>query len=261
MDSTLENIMRLYCDNFHQALGDKDLEKYIVKNSIPIIWFGNLEKYQASPVKIVTVGLNPSWHEFLEKDGTPLKNLRFKHVYLSSSDENKLNKLYSTLNEYFQTNPYRQYFDGYEFALHYLGASYGGNMSTVKTDIVAVHIDVYSALATEILYSSCPKELFHTQLFSQFFDYLSPDIVLASIGKDHRDAWRAIGEKSFFLDKKSDLFEGQYENELEVYRSENRLIVYGRNRQRPFNIKNKEAVFEQVADALLDEMINTVKAK
>ena len=191
----------------------------------------------------------------------PLNNPRFKHVDLSSPDENNLNELFSTLNEYFRINPYHQYFDGYEFALSYFGASYGGNMSTVKTDFTAVHIDVYSALATKILYSSCPKELFHTQLFSQFFDYLSPDVVLASIGKDHRDALRAIGEKSLFFDKKSDLFEGKYENELEAYRSENRLIVYGRNRQRPFNIKNKEAVFEQVADALLDEMINTVNTK
>ncbi len=261
MDSTLENIMRQYCDDFNQALGDKDLETYIVKNSIPVIWFGDLERYQASPVKIVTVGLNPSWHEFLEKDQTPLKNPRFKHVDLLSSDENKLNKLYSTLNEYFRTNPYRQYFDGYEFALRYLGASYGVKAFDIKTDITAVHIDVYSAFATSSLYSSCPKELFHTKLFSQLFDYLSPDVVLASIGKDHWDAWLAIGKNSFFLDKKSDLFGGKYRNELEAYRSKNRLIVYGRNRQRPFNIKNKETVFEQVADALLDEMINTVKTK
>lgn len=260
MDSALENIMRQYCNEFNQVIGDKTMLKHIVANSIPIIWFGDLERYQASPVKIVTVGLNPSWHEFLEKDKTPLKNPRFKYVDLSSPDENNLNELYSTLNEYFRTNPYRQYFDGYEFALRYLGTSYGVKALDTKTNITAVHIDVYSALATTSLYSSCPKELFHTQLFSQLFDYLSPDVILSSIGKNHWDAWLAIGEKLFFLDKKSDLFEGKYENELEAYRSKNRLIVYGRNRQRPFNIKNKEAVFEQVADALLDEMINTVKS-
>ncbi len=259
MDGTLEKIMRQYCDDFNQALADENLAKYIVQNSIPVIWFGDLEKYQASPVKIVTVGLNPSWHEFLENDKRLLSNPRFKRVDLSSLNENNLNQLHLTLNEYFQINPYHRYFDGYEFALCYFGAGYGGKMLSAKTNITAIHIDVYSALATEVLYSSCPKGLFQTLLFRQLFAYLSPHVVLASIGKNHYDAWRAIGGESFSFDKKHDIFEGTYKKELEMYRSENRLIVYGRNRQRPFNIKNREAVFEQVADTLLTEMVNTVK--
>ncbi len=33
----------------------------IVPNSIPIVWFGNFEKYFASGLKIITVSLNP-WY-------------------------------------------------------------------------------------------------------------------------------------------------------------------------------------------------------
>jgi hypothetical protein len=36
----------------------------IVPNSIPIVWFGNVERYFKSELKIITVSLNPSDIEF-----------------------------------------------------------------------------------------------------------------------------------------------------------------------------------------------------
>src|SRR5829696_7614148 len=36
----------------------------VVRPSIPILYFGNLPRYAASPLKAITVALNPSHHEF-----------------------------------------------------------------------------------------------------------------------------------------------------------------------------------------------------
>lgn len=47
-------------------------------NILPIKWFGDRNAYMKSPVKIITVGLNPSDKEFRDKDGEPYcSSLRF----------------------------------------------------------------------------------------------------------------------------------------------------------------------------------------
>ena len=253
MEQQLYEILQAYCADFNEKR--KNYPDMIVDNSIPIVWFGDLEKYQASPVKIVTVGLNPSWHEFWEKSGVPLTIKRFREIDLSKPNENNLEELRLTLNEYFQANPFRQYFGGNEFVLHYVGGSYGGKMFGAETNITAVHVDVFSALATVQFFTKCPI-CFDTKLFQKLFDYLSPDVVLASIGKNYGEAWQAIGGKYFWLNPKNDIFGGKYKNKLEAYRSEGRLIVYGKNNQAPFKI-NKE-IFEKTADILLEELVKTV---
>src|SRR5215217_5621618 len=40
----------------------------VVRPSIPILYFGDLPRYAASPLKIITVALNPSHHEFPAHD-------------------------------------------------------------------------------------------------------------------------------------------------------------------------------------------------
>lgn len=256
MERRLYEILQAYCDDFNEKR--KNYPDLIVENSIPIVWFGDLEKYQASPVKIVTVGLNPSWHEFLEKDGTPLALKRFREIDLSEPNENKLEELRLTLNEYFEINPFRQFFGGNEFALNYVGGSYGGKMSHTGSYITAVHIDAFSALATVKFFTECPIP-FDSKLFHKLLDYLSPDVVLVSIGKGYGEAWQAIGGKFFCHDPKKDIFGGKYRNKLEAYRSEGRLIVYGKNNQGPFKINR--AIFEEVADILLEELVKTVTKK
>ena len=177
--------MKQYCDDFNQIIGDKTMSSYIVKNSIPIIWFGDLERYQASPVKIVTVGLNPSWHEFLEKDKTPLKNPRFKYIDLSSPDENNLNELYSTLNEYFYVNPF-SFFKQYEKILQGIGASfYQAGYSNI-----ALHADAYTPFATDPFFGKLSSDVQWQlkargmALHQNLIKYLCPDVILISVAKD-----------------------------------------------------------------------------
>src|SRR5438045_443329 len=40
---------------------------YLVRPSIPILFFGDSERYQTSRARVLTVGLNPSHEEFPEK--------------------------------------------------------------------------------------------------------------------------------------------------------------------------------------------------
>ena len=78
-----------------------------VINILPIKWFGDIDAYMKSPVKIITVGLNPSDKEFREKNGDPFTTkLRFPD-YIVGNDAS----LEKALNCYFEKNPYRQWFN------------------------------------------------------------------------------------------------------------------------------------------------------
>lgn len=55
-------------DVWNEFVNSKNtLSTHLVNDSIPIIWFGDLNKYYESDKKIVTVSLNPSNIEFEDK--------------------------------------------------------------------------------------------------------------------------------------------------------------------------------------------------
>lgn len=72
MKKTLEDIIQ-NCWRIHrEMLEDPRRKTCIVQDSIPILWFGDMEAYCHSKRKIVTVGLNPSLQEFpKDKDRFP----------------------------------------------------------------------------------------------------------------------------------------------------------------------------------------------
>ena len=127
----------------------------VISDAIPILWFGDLDAYSKSPIRIVTVGLNPSNKEFQDKDCDPISvDLRFRSAVpllgkqtLNGSDF----KLYrQAMNEYFKCNPYKRWFQWHEAALIHLNASYGGKMNpqNIHYDNTAIHIDIKTAIAT-----------------------------------------------------------------------------------------------------------------
>ena len=62
-------------------------EDWVTKNSIPILFFGNINKYLESPTKIITVAKNPSHNEFptkIKRFETNLNFLRNYHEYFST---------------------------------------------------------------------------------------------------------------------------------------------------------------------------------
>lgn len=142
MDKQLEDLLNKYIADFKSKQCD-----VVVPQSIPIVWFGNIEAYFKSQVKIVTVGLNPSYNEFPEVYRSKASP-RFKGKTLNA------NNLYTSLNEYFNFNPYKSWFAHFEGCLNRLGASFGGQMSKgIVYKNTAISIDFFSSSATNPTFS------------------------------------------------------------------------------------------------------------
>lgn len=148
---------------------------HIVSESIPILYFGNVEKYLNSPLKIVTVGLNPSKIEFPESNRT----LRF-------DQSRDIAKYISTLNTYFKNNPYKLWFDSYESMLNGLQSSYYSTQANT-----AIHTDICSPFATDPTWSKLDtdsKESLSSpgiSIWHQLVRILEPDIILISVAQNY----------------------------------------------------------------------------
>ena len=184
MDKKLSLLFEKFIDDFLNKNDNALCNKHIVKNSIPIVYFGNLEKYKRSKRKIVTIGLNPSNNEFAEK--------RFEIIdFKNGSRKDNIASLHNTLNRYFEVNPYNKWFYNGEYVLNVLGATYYKNqiydMGFENYD-TAVHIDIYSSIATDPTWgkldAGVKNELQNITLFKELLQYLNPDVILVSVNRD-----------------------------------------------------------------------------
>lgn len=108
----------------------------VVRPSIPILYFGDLPRYAASPVKVITVALNPSHHEFPVHDRfarfRPAAGIEASTLGLSAQTAYR-----AALDGYFLDQPYMRWFVWFEHVLLGMGASYrGGEENT------ALHTDL-----------------------------------------------------------------------------------------------------------------------
>ncbi len=140
----------------------------IVKNSIPILYFGDLPKYLNESFKIVTVGVNPSKSEFSEKR---FPNYRKSHYSYEFSQ-----------NEYFTQKPYRKWFNCNDWFLRELGYSYYSNNKTR-----VIHTDFSSPLATIDQWSMFKKKnkdlaniFFENgfEIWKDLIDEINPDLII-----------------------------------------------------------------------------------
>lgn len=184
MDKKLSGLYRKFIDDFLKKNDNPLCKGCIVKDSIPIVHFGNLENYQNSMRRILTIGLNPSNNEFTEK--------RFEIIdFKKGNERDNIERLHSTLNKYFEVNPYNKWFYNNEFVLNVLGATYYENPvydTGFENYDKAVHIDIYSSIATDPtwgkLNGSVKSEMQNIVLFSELLQYLNPDIILVSFNRD-----------------------------------------------------------------------------
>lgn len=182
----IEPIISQTFNHFH-SIKESEL---VVKKSIPILFFGNIFDYQFSPLKIVTVALNPSDKEFSEtRFDTDFGVLDNPHRYLK------------TLSDYFKLNPYSRWFNNYEKLLQHLGASYYPSDKRPnfplnyesKITNCAIHTDICSPIATSKtwskLLSKSEKEFkYHLQsngelIWANLINCLKPDLILLSGAK------------------------------------------------------------------------------
>ena len=178
---TIEEIIQRSWGVHQQLMNDSQGRGCLVQNSIPILWFGDMEAYGKSKKKIVTVGLNPSLKEFpKDKDRFPMASGLYGKKTLAPKDI----KAYSAaMNAYFETEPYSKWFGHFEKALNPLGATY---YASKKTPNRAIHIDIYTPVATDPTWSGLSPEQKRyideqsNGLYEDLMDLLKPDVVLVS---------------------------------------------------------------------------------
>lgn len=161
-------------------------EPFIVKPSIPIMYFGDLERYVQSPIKIITVGLNPSLEEFPGRDGFA-RFASARDIYPAVTKGQHLDIFLQALNGYFRNDPYTRWFNtAFEKLLNGLDGSYYTSYRNT-----ALHTDICSPLATNPTWSGlAPSERAllepsGTKLWHQLVKYLRPDVIIMSIAKAH----------------------------------------------------------------------------
>jgi hypothetical protein len=175
MRERLQELAREAWDQHEQA--ERSAVPHLVRPSIPILFFGDSERFARSPLRIITVGLNPSREEFppaapfLRFPGSGQRTGYDPGAYLAS------------LNAYFRTAPYTTWFNpSFEPLLRGLGASY-----YEVAPSVALHTDLCSPLATDPTWSRLdPQEQAVLEpagrrLWHDLVETLQPDIVLISI--------------------------------------------------------------------------------
>ena len=161
---------------YYQSIQHKD---YVVDPAIPILYFGDINAYFESEIKIVTVGKNPSLIEFCCKKGEPYSFLRFPNW------EEKQDYA-AALNSYFECEPYKGWFGSYEAILEGINASYYSKSNQINR---AIHTDICSPIATDPTWTKLSeetqKELFSVgfQLWQELIGILKPDIILISVAR------------------------------------------------------------------------------
>lgn len=157
----------------------------VVQPSMPILYFGDHGAYSSSPMRVVTVGLNPSLAEF----PTAAPWCRFPiaaplEAETSLQDGQRRSYL-AALDQYFVTAPYRAWFDrSFERILNGAGASYyPGATST------AIHTDIASPVATDPTWSSLGARQTHhhggAELWRDLISALAPDVIIVSVARHH----------------------------------------------------------------------------
>lgn len=218
-----------------------------VAPAAPILFFGDLDAYLGSPLRVLTVGLNPSLHEFPSSDAFS----RFPLIQDNGGREP--GPYLDAMSAYFRTKPYRGWFSSYEAALNGARSSYyAGKHST------ALHTDICTPVATDPTWSSLGPDRAELQaagvpLWHELLRVLRPQVVLLSVARWHLDhiRFQAIGPwqalRVFDRTGQGDLRKRPYELRARWYEvaSQRSLFAWGRAAQKPFghlpNIQKREA--------------------
>jgi hypothetical protein len=236
---------------FREALEQHD--GALVRPSIPILFFGDDEQYARSPLKIVTVGLNPSRLEFPRQD--PF--LRFRAARKVDPDRPDLDAHLAALRAYFREQPYNAWFrPSFEPMLGGLDASYyAGATST------ALHTDICSPLATDPTWSGLGR-VGHAllpagaDLWHRLVERLAPDVILISVARRYLDLIRfpklGAWETVYTIDRDNPFTVEAHR--MEILPGKSTMLVFGRAANLPFgtvSAVDKRRIGAAIRSALL----------
>jgi hypothetical protein len=233
-------------------------QPFLVKPSIPILFFGDSNKYFSSELKVITLGLNPSRVEFPQEN----RFLRFskaRTVYPRVVAGAFYDEYLEALNGYFRTppnHPYKSWFSSFEYLLGGLDCSYYGNASNT-----ALHTDLCSPLATDPTWSNLSKEAQDgllqdgTRLWHSLVQWLSPDIIVASVARSHlrrinfpqQDSGRVV-----YTVKRTNPYEVEM-TKLKMFDGKLTTLIFGKAAQKPFG-KVSDVCKREIGRAIKDKI-------
>lgn len=180
----VEEAWRSYCRA--AALGSR------VTPAVPILFFGDVDAYFGSRLRVLTVGLNPSSREFPTDDP-------FQRFPLAEGiDCADLERYLDALSAYFRADPYAGWFGAWEPLLNGAGASYYRGAASV-----ALHTDICSPVATDPTWSGLGEGDRRAlmadggPLWHELLMLLRPNVVLVSVARAHLDriSFEALGRR------------------------------------------------------------------
>lgn len=186
-----------------RVYADFEDQPFLVKPSIPILFFGDSNQYFASELKVITLGLNPSRVEFPENDGF-LRFSKARGIYPRIVDGRFYDEYLQALNGYFHkpaNHPYERWFNSFEPLLGGLDCSYYGYALNT-----ALHTDLCSPLATDPTWNNLSTQAqidlleYGPRLWHSLVEWLSPDLIIASLARSHlgrisfpqQGGWRVV---------------------------------------------------------------------
>jgi hypothetical protein len=168
-------------------------QPFLVRPSIPVLFFGDSNRYLSSEIRVITVGLNPSKAEFPREDRFR-RFRRAESVYPGILGGVKRDAYVQSLNRYFRECPY-DWFDCHADLLAGLDCSYYDNASNV-----ALHTDICSPLATDPTWSKLATDPTWkkvtpeirrrftesgTKLWHSLVEWLSPHVLVVSVARKY----------------------------------------------------------------------------
>lgn len=151
-----------------------------VSPSVPVLFFGDADAYDRSPLRAVTVGLNPSWREFPAAD--PFCRFPLAADIAAEDHARYLN----AMSAYFRTSPYWTWFRHLDPLLDGMGAGYRPGQPSA-----ALHTDICSPVATDRTWSKLDdgdRRLLQADgvpLWHRLMEALQPHIVVLAIARRH----------------------------------------------------------------------------
>jgi hypothetical protein len=227
----------------------------LVLPSMPIAWFGDVDAYNRSPLRVVTVGLNPSLAEFPSTD--PFRRFPLaRAIHGMPRGDADLDVYQASLNAYFHADPYDAWFrQAFEPLLKGLGASYYGGAAAT-----ALHTDLCSPVATDPTWSKLRRErdvlrADGVPLWHGLIRALKPHVILASVARAYlaQVEFPMLGswETRHTIDREQPyLVEGV---SIDIGIADPALLIFGRAAQLPFGTVSTTAKRE-IGEAILESL-------
>ncbi len=214
-------------------------QPWCVKPSVPILFFGDVTAYRDSPLRVLTVGLNPSLIEF------PAEQPFRRFPILQNNANPEPHDYLAAMSDYFRAKPYSRWFNAFEPLLNGMNASYYGHKLST-----ALHTDLCSPIATDPTWSKLDKmhqaalQTKGIPLWHKLLQELQPQVIIVSIARKYLDYigfesvtdWKII--HTFGKSSNGDILKQPHKLWARWYRVGNKssAFFFGRAAQTPFGL-------------------------